>query len=121
GREGSRELSDLRQRGPRVQRSPVCRAARRCGAAAVTAQPMEKLSAAARRLHAPLRGADADFTAVNTDTRTLKAGDLFVALKGEHFDGHEFVARAGTLGAVGALVSRPVENGPAQIVVPDTL
>ncbi|MBI2384211.1 MAG: UDP-N-acetylmuramoyl-tripeptide--D-alanyl-D-alanine ligase [Gammaproteobacteria bacterium] len=82
---------------------------------------MEHLSGLARRLAAPLRGADAAFARVATDTRALAAGDLFVALKGERFDGHEFVRRAGELGAAGALVSAPVDCGLPQVVVPDTL
>ena len=82
---------------------------------------METLAGAARRLNAPLHGADADFAAVNSDTRKLQRGDLFVALKGERFDGHEFVARAGSLGAAGALVSRRIDSGVPQILVADTL
>ena len=37
-------------------------------------------------------GANVRFTRVTTDTRSLAPGDLFVALKGERFDGHDFVA-----------------------------
>jgi UDP-N-acetylmuramoyl-tripeptide--D-alanyl-D-alanine ligase len=44
-------------------------------------------------------------TGVSHDTRTLKSGDLYVAIKGEQFDGHDFVANAFEKGAVGALVS----------------
>jgi len=43
---------------------------------------------------------------VSIDTRTLKSGDLFVALKGEARDGHEFASRAIANGAAAALVSR---------------
>jgi UDP-N-acetylmuramoyl-tripeptide--D-alanyl-D-alanine ligase len=82
---------------------------------------MEKLSDVARRLGATLHGSDAEFTRVNTDTRQLRAGDLFVALKGERFDGHDFVLRAASLGAVGCIVSRKNDSPCAQIVVPDTL
>ncbi|MGH7166250.1 MAG: Mur ligase domain-containing protein, partial [Nitrospiraceae bacterium] len=39
-----------------------------------------------------------------TDSRQVRAGDLFVALKGEHFDGHQFVEAAVRSGAVGAVV-----------------
>ena len=35
---------------------------------------------------------------VHTDTRSLLAGDLFVALRGEHFDAHDFLAQAGAAG-----------------------
>jgi UDP-N-acetylmuramoyl-tripeptide--D-alanyl-D-alanine ligase len=82
---------------------------------------MERLSDAARRLGVPLQGADALFARVVTDTRALKPGDLFVALVGEHHDAHEFLAEAAAKGAVGALVSRPVDAPIAQLLVPDTL
>src|SRR5215207_5204127 len=65
-----------------------------------------------------LSGAPFAATGVSIDTRTLDPGDLFVALAGVR-DGHEFVAPAMAKGAVGALVSQPVE-GPS-IMVADTL
>ena len=43
---------------------------------------------------------------VHTDTRSLQVGDLFVALKGEHFDAHEFLTRAKAQGAVGAIAQQ---------------
>ncbi len=43
---------------------------------------------------------------VSTDTRTLAAGELFVALKGDVFDGHRFVEQAFARGACGAVVAR---------------
>jgi len=57
---------------------------------------------------ATLGSAARDFSAtgMSIDTRTLKPGDLFVALKGDARDGHEFVARALELKAAAALVSR---------------
>ncbi|MGH8460229.1 MAG: UDP-N-acetylmuramoyl-tripeptide--D-alanyl-D-alanine ligase [Stenotrophobium sp.] len=82
---------------------------------------MEQLSDVARRIDASLHGADTLFNRVITDTRQLLPGDLFVALQGENFDGHEFVRRAGSLGAVGALVSRQVDCELPQLIVPDTL
>jgi len=63
-----------------------------------------RLSEAAHALPAELRGEDRDFDAVCTDTRTLKPKALFVALKGERFDGHDFVGRAAASGAAAALV-----------------
>ena len=42
----------------------------------------------------------------------MKAGDLFVALKGDRQDGHDFLKEAAARGAAGAVVSRPVENVP---------
>jgi len=60
---------------------------------------------------------------VSIDTRSLQAGDLFVALKGESRDGHAFVADALNKGAAAALVSRPPENvaaGAPGLLVADT-
>ena len=63
-------------------------------------------------------------TTVCTDSRALKAGDLFVALRGEKFDAHTFVAEAARRGAAGAIVEEfPAElpQGFVVILVPDTL
>ncbi len=68
-----------------------------------------------------LVGADAAFGAVSTDSRSLNAGDLFVALVGPNFDGHDFVAPAAERGAVAAVVSRRLATSLPQIVVDDTL
>ncbi|MDR3404357.1 MAG: UDP-N-acetylmuramoyl-tripeptide--D-alanyl-D-alanine ligase [Chthoniobacter sp.] len=61
---------------------------------------------------------------VCTDSRALKAGDLFVALRGDKFDGHTFVAEASKRGAAGAIVEEfPAElpTGFAVVLVKDTL
>ena len=50
---------------------------------------------------------------VSIDTRTIKKGDLFVALKGDRGDGHDHVAKALAAGAAAALVSRM----PAQLMI----
>ena len=47
-------------------------------------------------------------TGVSTDTRSLKPGDLFVALRGERFDGHDYVGSALAAGACGAVVERRI-------------
>ena len=57
---------------------------------------------------------------VSIDTRTLKPGDLFVAIKGDTHDGHDHVARALAAGASAALVGRDVGGGPL-FVVDDSL
>lgn len=68
-----------------------------------------------------LVGADRSVDAIATDTRALPGGDaLFVALKGENFDGHAHVQAAADGGCVAALVSRPLEAALPQIVVADT-
>lgn len=64
---------------------------------------MMSLVAAAAALHARATG-DASFTSVGTDSRSIVPGQLFVALQGETFDGHDFVLQAGRLGAAAALV-----------------
>jgi UDP-N-acetylmuramoyl-tripeptide--D-alanyl-D-alanine ligase len=64
----------------------------------------------------------APLTGFNQDTRTLSAGQVFVALKTERRDGHDFLGEARARGAAGALVSRPVAGEPlAQLVVADPL
>ena len=59
------------------------------------------------------------FTSVSTDTRTLATGALFVALRGERFDGHAYADAAVERGAVALLVEHPVESAVPQIVVAD--
>lgn len=72
-----------------------------------------------------LRGDDRTFDAVSSDSRSLPAGSLFVALHGPNFDGGDFVAAAAARGAVGALVDRVIDAPEAadlpQVVVGDTL
>jgi UDP-N-acetylmuramoyl-tripeptide--D-alanyl-D-alanine ligase len=56
------------------------------------------------------------------DSRTVAGGDFFIAIKGEHFDGHAFVNAAFERGAVAALVSEPVDRcNPPVLKVRDTL
>ena len=63
------------------------------------------------------------FAGVSTDTRTLSGGELFVAIAGENFDGHDFVSDAVASGAAGVVVSRAValESSVPVYRVPDTL
>ena len=65
---------------------------------------MMRLSEAANALGARAEGEDVVFEGVSTDTRTLKPRNLFVALRGEHFDGHRFLAAAADAGAAAAMV-----------------
>ena len=61
-------------------------------------------------------------TSVVTDSRQVVDGALFVAIAGEHVDGHDFVDAAARQGTAAALVEREIESAPiAQIVVPDTV
>ena len=73
---------------------------------------MMRLSEAANILNARAGGGDATFRRVSTDTRALQAGDLFVALRGEHFDGHTFLAQAHAAGAVAAMIHADVGHAP---------
>lgn len=61
--------------------------------------------------------ADFDFTGVTTDSRAVKPGELFVALKGGNFDGHDYCGKAAELGAAGVVVSHDVEGLPAGVSV----
>jgi UDP-N-acetylmuramoyl-tripeptide--D-alanyl-D-alanine ligase len=57
---------------------------------------------------------------VHSDTRSLRAGDLFVALRGERFDGHDFLAAAHAAGAVGAIAEHGLDAAFGGLQVPDT-
>lgn len=59
-------------------------------------------------------------TGVSIDSRTVATGDLFVALKGPVFDGHDFAGKAFAAGAAAALVHRPVEPAGPGLLVRDT-
>lgn len=81
---------------------------------------MMTLSAAAIATDGRLIGNDVMFYAVSTDSRNIAAGDLFIALKGENFDGHDYAQSCLQQGAAGVLVSRKIETDSPQIVVQDT-
>ena len=83
------------------------------------------LSRIAQAVNGRLIGDDASIDALVTDTRKLDGSSalpaLFVASKGEHFDGNDYVARAAELGARAALVSREAPGlAIPQVVVADT-
>lgn len=67
-----------------------------------------------------LHGVDLPVSGVSTDTRSIREGDIFIALAGENFDGHRFVPQAVEHGAVAVIVSQPVDADCAQIIVKDT-
>ncbi|KFC07693.1 UDP-N-acetylmuramoylalanyl-D-glutamyl-2,6-diaminopimelate--D-alanyl-D-alanine ligase [Trabulsiella guamensis ATCC 49490] len=71
-------------------------------------------------LRGELHGQDLTIDAVTTDTRQLTAGCLFVALKGERFDAHDFADQAKAGGAGALLVSRKLDCELPQVVVKDT-
>ena len=79
------------------------------------------LREAARVVGGELIGEDRPFGCVSTDSRTLKPGALFVALRGPNFDGTAFVQAAAEQGAIGALVERATPGALPQVRVTDTL
>jgi UDP-N-acetylmuramoyl-tripeptide--D-alanyl-D-alanine ligase len=79
-----------------------------------------QLSEAAHILDGRLHGRDARFSAVGTDTRRLRGGELFIALSGPNFDGHDYIGVAAQQGAVGALVQHRLNSAMPQVEVEDT-
>ena len=80
---------------------------------------MMQLAEAAALLCLPAPARDAQVLRVTTDSRGIRPGDLFVALPGERFDGHDFARAALDAGAAGVLVARDL-GLPAQIVAADS-
>ena len=66
------------------------------------------------------RPPSADIKRILTDSRHAEQGDAFLALKGERFDAHDFVAKVAGQGCEVAIVSQPVDADICQLVVPDT-
>jgi UDP-N-acetylmuramoyl-tripeptide--D-alanyl-D-alanine ligase len=65
-------------------------------------------------------GEDCSFSSVSIDSRSISAGDLFVALTGPNFDGHDYLDQVAAKGAVGALVEREVPGSSLpQLIVGD--
>lgn len=81
---------------------------------------MIALSDIATVLHGTLQGEDVTVTSVDTDSRRAQPGQLFVALSGEKFDGHDFLSQVAAQGAVAALVSRPLDSPLPTVLVKDT-
>ena len=81
------------------------------------------LAEVARVTGGELRGEDGPVAGVSTDSRTLQAGELYLALSGERFDGHAFAAAAHHAQAAGLLLSgaEAAPEGASHVVVPDTL
>jgi UDP-N-acetylmuramoyl-tripeptide--D-alanyl-D-alanine ligase len=67
-----------------------------------------------------LVGANCSFAAVSIDSRTLQPGDLYVALVGENFDGHDFIDAAIAQGACAVLTSKKLAIAVPQLIVGDT-
>ena len=75
----------------------------------------------ARACGGELIGPDRAYHGVSSDTRTIKSGELFVALRGPRFNANEFVGAAETAGAAGAVVDARTDRALAHILVGDTL
>ena len=67
-----------------------------------------KLSELTGVLNGQLLAADATFDGVSIDSRAIKPGQLFIALTGPRFDGHDYLNEVAAKGAVAALVEREV-------------
>lgn len=67
-----------------------------------------------------LAGDDRPVDAVAIDSREVAPGDLFVALRGDRVDGHDYLPQAFEAGAAGAIVDGPLEGHPSLVVVRDT-
>ena len=61
--------------------------------------------------------ADVPFDGVSTDTRNIRAGNLFVALKGEHFDAHDFLADLPAKGVAAVVAEKLPENYPLPVLL----
>ena len=83
---------------------------------------MMSLAEAAAAMQGTLVGPDARFRGVSTDSRSVGRGELFVAIRGERFDGHTFLGMAKERGASAALVDREFAGVPAlpAVAVEDT-
>ncbi|MFT6431763.1 MAG: UDP-N-acetylmuramoyl-tripeptide--D-alanyl-D-alanine ligase, partial [Halopseudomonas sp.] len=78
-----------------------------------------RLSQLVKPLGASLVGQDASFDSVSIDARTVVEGGLFIALAGDHADGHDFVSQARAKGAAAAMVAYVVDDPLPQLLVHD--
>lgn len=81
---------------------------------------MTTLARAAEFMHGRLLGDDRIFDGISTDTRTLRSGELFVALDGPNFHGSDYLPEAHKKGAAGAVVRDKSADGLPLITVKDT-
>jgi UDP-N-acetylmuramoyl-tripeptide--D-alanyl-D-alanine ligase len=79
-----------------------------------------KFSELIKPLEAGHSGADATFNTVTIDSRNIKSGDLFIAIKGPNFDGHDFINEAQKQGACGVMVEKEVHTDLPVLKVADT-
>ena len=78
------------------------------------------LSAVASALGIEYAGRDIFLSGVSTDTRQIKAGELFIALRGPNFDGHQFIETAIAKGAVAVVTQQEVKTPIPYLPVKDS-
>ena len=83
----------------------------------MSAMPLQAIAA---ELGCQYDGNNAKITRVNTDSRTIAQGDLYIALRGERFDGHDFLADVAQKGAAAAVVNNVQSDTLPQLRVDDT-
>lgn len=81
---------------------------------------MMHLAQISQALNGQLMGSDVALSGVTTDTRGSCHGELFVALKGDRFDAHDFVADAQQAGAAAVLIDHDVDSSLPKVLVTDT-
>jgi len=81
---------------------------------------MMALEQAAKILNGNCVGKNVNFSRVSTDTRSLQSGDLYIALHGDLFDGHDYIKQAEQAGAVAAVVHKDIVTDLPLIKVEDT-
>jgi len=67
-----------------------------------------------------LSGGDASFDSVSIDTRTLETGDLFIAIRGEAFDGHDYIARAESAGCCAIVAEAKIRSDKPHLQIKNT-
>ena len=78
------------------------------------------LSQLEKVLNSKLINSDIEFKNISIDSRTTNKGDLFIAIKGENFDGHEFIKDAIDKGSVAIISEKEIKEIP-NIVVKDSV
>ncbi|MFM9836375.1 MAG: UDP-N-acetylmuramoyl-tripeptide--D-alanyl-D-alanine ligase [Methylophilaceae bacterium] len=81
---------------------------------------MMKLSEIAKVLNVPMRGIDVNVRSIGTDSRNIAKGQLFVGIKGEHFDGNSYAAEALKQGAAAVMISSEKIPANPSVKVEDT-
>ena len=81
---------------------------------------MMSLEQVSKVLSAEMHGNDVNVKSVSTDTRSLQSGDLYIALQGDHFDGHDYIDKAISAGAAAVVMHKKIEVSLPALIVKDT-